>query len=236
MKDVLIGIHLMFYATSALALGMPDGTVIHDDEACYTIFSGAWGHGKKLGATWQTIAHAQRDGRNVLDIVVHQRVGNGDFDMRDHLVLDAGTLLPVRLESMRDGNPHAELDYTPGRVTGWHVAKDGSRLTTDVRLPGPVWDGDLYGPTFAALKLAAGARFTVPFYQYDRGLGEFRGTVTGIERVMTPYGAEEAWVVHAGPSSREMLDYLIGRDNRREVGYRGKEGYQILGGDCTGLE
>jgi len=33
-----------------------------------------------------------------------------------------------------------------------------------------------------------------------------------------------------------MLDYLIGRDKRRELGYRGNESYQILGGDCTGLE
>jgi len=163
----------MFYATSALALATPDGTVIHDDQACYTIFSGAWGHGKKLGATWQTIAHAHRDGRNVLDIVVHQRVGKGDFDMRDHLVLDAGTLLPIRLESMRDGKPYAEMNYTSGRVTGWYVAKNGSRLTTDVRLPGPVWDGDLYGPTFAALKLAAGARSLFRSINTIAALGNF---------------------------------------------------------------
>jgi hypothetical protein len=37
-------------------------------------------------------------------------------------------LLRTRLESMRDGKPHAELNYTSGRVTGWHVAKDGAHV------------------------------------------------------------------------------------------------------------
>jgi hypothetical protein len=56
------------------------------------------------------------------------------------------------------------------------------------------------------------------------------------ERVMTPEGNVDAWVVHAGPSPAEMLDYLIATNSRRELGYRGAEGYQVLGGDCTGLD
>jgi hypothetical protein len=60
--------------------------------------------------------------------------------------------------------------------------------------------------------------------------------VTATERVKTPEGNVDAWVVHAGPSPAEMLDYLIARDSRRELGYRGVMGYQVLGGDCTGMD
>jgi hypothetical protein len=227
---------LMFLAgPTALAEGIPDGTKIREDRACYTIFSGAWGHGKKLGVTWQSIAHTREDGRNVLDIVVHQKANNDAFDMRDHFVLDGSTLLPIRLETIRNGKPHAFLEYRNGRVIGWHFGKDATRHDVDISLPGPVWDGNLYGPTFAALELKAGGQFAVPFYQYDRGLGQFSVAVTATERVTTPEGNVDAWVVHAGPNPAEMLDYLIGRESRRELGYRAAEGYQLLGGDCTGI-
>jgi hypothetical protein len=227
MKHFSTAILLFFAGPPAMAEGMPDGARIHDDRACYSIFSGAWGHGTKLGVTWQSIAHTHQDDRNVLDIV---------FDMRDHFVLDAGSLLPIRLESVRNGKPHASLEYGNGRVTGWHIRKDGTRQSVDVPLPVPVWDGDLYGPTFAALGLKPGAHFALPFYQYDRGFGEFSLAVTSTERVMTPEGNVDAWVVHAGLSPAEMLDYLIAKDSRRELGYRGGMGYQVLGGDCTGLD
>jgi len=235
MRHFSVAILLFLVAPTAQAKAIPDGTKIHDDHACYTIFSGPWGHGTKLGVTWQSIAHTLQDDRNVLDIVVHQKVGIGAFDMRDHFVLDAGSLLPIRLESVRNGKPHASLEYGNGRVTGWHVRKDGTRQSVDVPLPVPVWDGDLYGPTFAALELKAGGQFAVPFYQYDRGLGQFSVAVTATERVTTPEGNVDAWVVHAGPNPAEMLDYLIGRESRRELGYRAAEGYQLLGGDCTGI-
>jgi hypothetical protein len=230
MRHFAAAILLLLAGPTALAKGMPDGTKIHDDRACYIIFSGPWGHGTKLGLTWQTISHTRR---NVLDVVVHQKVDKGAFDMRDHFVLDAATLSPIRLESVRNGKPHASLEYANGHVTGWHVGEDGRRHDVDVIPPGPVWDGDLYGPT---LDLRAGAKFVVSFYQYDRGLGQFSLAVTSTERVMTPDGDVDAWVVHAGPSPGEMLDYLIAKDSRRELGYRGAKGYQLLGGDCTGLD
>ena len=47
------------------------------------------------------------------------------------------------------------------------------RKTISVDLNGPVWDGNLWGQTFAAMPLSTGASLTLPAYQYESGLGMF---------------------------------------------------------------
>lgn len=224
----------MLIAIAALpsAAAAPDGRRLHSDTACYAITAPG---DRVIGATWQSLRRGRVGGRAVWRIVVHQRLSDGSFDLRDALLLDERTLRPLKLTTTHGGAPLAELTYAPDRVTGFTVARNGERRNIDQALPGPVWDGDLYGPTFASLPLKAGARFAVPFFQYDRGLGTFTVVVKGSEVVDTPAGRITAWVLDAGPSATERLDYLIAKRTRRELGYRAPQGGQRLGGDCTGL-
>jgi hypothetical protein len=216
--------------------GVPEGSRLRADAACYTIFSGKEGQEQVIGVTSQTIAGDRIGGRKVWRIVVHQRLAGGRFDMRDVFVLDARTLQPLTLQNSRNGKPHARLDYRPGRVTGSLWDQAGVPHSVDQPLSGPVWEGNLFGPTFAVLPLAAGARFEVPFYQYDKGLGTFTVFVKGRKIVQTPTGPVDAWVLDAGAGSDERLEYLIAKKSRRELGYRASEGSQQLGGDCSGLD
>jgi hypothetical protein len=127
------------------------------------------------------------------------------------------------------------LDYGSDRVIGTRQTASGT-IKIDVPIDAPVWEGNLWGPTFAALPLRDGRRFRLPFWQYDKGFGEFIVKVSGSEDVQTPAGKVAAWVVEAGDDPKKMVRYLIAKKSRAELGY-GSEGMrQRIGGDCRGLE
>ena len=217
------------------AAPVPNGALIGEDRACYSINMIRAGQVRPIGATLQTIERRREGGRDVLRVVVHQRVNAGAFDMRDEFLLSADDLRPIRLESARQGKTHVLLRYDGRRIVGEKVAKDGAVQPVAVDLERPVWEGNLFGVTFAALPLANGARFELPFYQYDKGLGAFTLAVKGVRTVQTPAGPREAWVVEAGAAPGPWLEYEIDRKTRRELGYRSAQGSQTLGGDCSAM-
>jgi hypothetical protein len=219
----------------AITAGLPDGERLTDDRVCYTIFAPTKSGDRPIGHTLQTVERVHRRGRAILQITVHQRLNNGKFDMRDSFELDGETFLPLSLRTTLNQKPHAELAYAKGRVTGFHIDRTGLKHNIDRSLGGPIWDGNLFGLTFATLPLSQGAHFQLPYFQYDRGLGMFTVAVTGSEKIRTPGGSVDAWVLDAGPTPSQRLEYFIEKDNRRELGYRSSQGGQRLGGLCRGL-
>lgn len=213
----------------------PDGTRLQPDRACYTMTATRDGKTAEFGHTWQTIERTRHGKRDAWRVVVHQLGGNGRFDMRDIFLLDAATLAPIQFRNERNGQEHVRLAYLGDRVTGQRIGDDGKAEAIDVPLAEPVWEGNLFGVLFAALPLAEGGHYRVPYYQYDKGLGEFTVNVKGTERVATPAGPVEAWVLDAGADDKQRMEYLIARSPQRELGYRGGGFAQALGGDCADL-
>lgn len=211
---------------------LPDATRLPVGGACHTLIMGQGERARPVGVTWQSVERTSHDGHPALRIVVHQYLAGGSFDMRDEFLVDAVTLRPISLENRRSGAVHLTVRYGDGRITG-DRNEGGAAVPIDVLLPGPVWEGNLYGLTFAALPLTAGAAFALPYWQYDKGFGEFTVTVTGSETVETPDGPVEAWVLDAGPDARTRMTYLISKADHRELGYRAPQGRQSLGGDCS---
>lgn len=215
---------------------VPDGGRLAEGGACYTLNMTRDGVSRPIGVTWQTVGRTVRDGRPVLEIVVHQSVNGGAFDMRDEFVVDAATLRPIALTNRRKGQVHVSLLYADDRITGERIEADGTVHPVDVPLESPVWEGNLFGLTFAALPLADGASFTLPYWQYDKGFGQFSVRVTGSRLAETETGPVEAWVVEAAPDGGEPMTYLIGKADRREISYSASRGSQTPGGDCSALE
>ena len=215
---------------------VPDGARLADSRACYTLNMTRDGVSRPIGVTWQTVERTERDGRPVLEVVVHQSINGGAFDMRDTFVVDAATLRPLALVNRRSGHDHVTLAYGADRITGQRVEADGAVRPIDVPLEGPVWEGNLWGLTFAALPLAEGATFSLPYWQYDKGFGRFSVRVTGSETIEADGGPVEAWVVEAAPGDGPPIRYLIGKSDHREIGYSTGQGSQTPGGDCSALE
>lgn len=216
----------------ALTALQPNGASLNNETRCYTIYDKRSGSAKAVGVTWQTVRQGSLNGRKTWTVVVHQRAAGGKFDMRDTFVLDAADLQPLTFVNQRQGKTHVSLTYQDGHVRGTRVNKEGIAEPIDVSYQGPLWEGNLYGLMFSALPLAAGGAYHIPYYQYDKGLGEFTVNVKGTEKV----AGAEVWVVDAGASQQHRSEYLLGRDAPGEIGYRNAGSSQELGGDCSALE
>lgn len=222
--------------TAAFTAGYPSGDRLHPYRACYVIVSGSSEGAERIsGATLQTLSRERVGNRSIWRVVVHQRTSDGRFDMRDDFLLDGHTLEPLSLESRRGGKPHVHLTFTRGHVAGERWDARGTSTVVEADLP-HIWIGDLYGPTFASLPLKLGATFSVPYYQYDRGIGNFTIAVTGSRTVKTGKRIVKAWVLDAGPDAASRFEYLISKVDRRELGYTAPQGGERLGGDCSGLD
>ena len=220
-------------AATGAATPKMEGTRLQAGSTCYAIVAGD----KTIGSTLQTITASRAGGRPVWDIVVHQKLSNGAFDMRDHFVVDRKTLLPIRMDSERGRDRTQKGWHRVSIVYGAHDVRGSKETATgsiplDVPLAGPTWDGNLWGLTFAALPLTAGGTYAVPFWQYDKGFGTFTVRVVGSEDVDTPSGKIAAWIVEAGDDPAQLMHYQIAKTTRQELGYAAGPGGQRLGGVC----
>lgn len=215
----------------AAATPEPQGDRVVDQDACFTISMVRDGKSSDMGQVRQTVRRFRADGKDELRVLIHQQAGS--FDMRDSFVLDGKTLRPIHFENQRRGEVHVVLDYRENAIEGSKVEKDGSKSPVNVPLTHPVWEGNLFGVMFAGLPLEPKGQYRVPFYQYDKGFGEFSVRVKGSESVSTPDGPVDAWVLEVGTDDLRRVEYLISRDNARELGYRSDGFAQKLGGDCS---
>lgn len=214
---------LALLSMQAAALPKLDGTLLHEGAFCYTIASGS----TQVGVTWQSVRASVEGDRPAWDVTVHQRLADGSFDLRDTFVLERDTLQPIRMTSFKSGKQHALVSYSNGVIATVRPDKPAGTL----RAAGRVWDGNLWGLTFAALPLAEGAHFELPMYQYDKGLFTMTVDVVGTEDV----DGRAAWVLEADPGNGRKTRYLIAQDNRQELGYSAGPFGQRQGGDCSAL-
>lgn len=214
---------LLLALAAQAALPAVDGTRLQPGTVCYAIARGE----TVMGATLQTVKATTADGAPAWDIVIHQRVGD-KFDLRDHFVLRRKDLAPIAFDSRKAGVEHVRVIYGPDKL----VTTRPGAAPVEIPIKGPVWEGNLWGLTFAALPLAEGAHFELPFYQYDKGLGRFSVDVVGSEKM----GERDAWVVETSPDGQRKVRYLIGKADNAELGYAGSGFAQRLGGNCTGIQ
>lgn len=224
----MLDLMLMLAVPIAPAIGdvaIPDGSKLGAGSACYVIER----KGEPIGRTWQRVRAAREGDTPVLDVIVHQRLDDGRFDMRDHFVLRRADLTPIRMDSRRNGVEHVRVRYDGASI---EVSRPGQE-TSRIRSSDKLWDGNLWGLTFAALPLAEGRTYSVPFFQYDKGLGRFAVKVVGTAQV----DGRAAWQVdvEAGGGEGRTVRYLIGKDPPEELGTESPMFGQRLGGDCSAL-
>ncbi|QWT20154.1 DUF3108 domain-containing protein [Bacillus sp. NP157] len=224
------GMVILALAAATAATVPFDGSRLRAGDTCYDITV----RGKTVGSTRQSIKATETKGRPTWDITVHQLQPSSGFDMTDHFIVDRTTMRPLSLESDR-GKERSEkgwhrirLAYTDQGVTGTRETSTGT-TPINVAFDHPVWDGNLWGLTFAALPLKEGATFTVPVWQYDKGAGQFTIKVEGKETVHTPQGDVSAWKILAGDSPDQPVHYKIAVSPPAELGYEAGPFAQVMG-------
>ena len=216
---------------------LPSGDRLKEDSACYTTVRIAEGQAPSpIFNVLQTIKFTKHEGKPAVEVVVHQRRLDGKISLRDHFLLDATSLRPFEFRSERNGVEVAKLSYSDTRILGTKVSHEGKQETVDLALSRPVWEGNLWGITFGAVPHQLGENYVIPFYQHDKGLGEFKFKVIGNEVVQTPDGKVDAWVLDLALDNNRKMQYLVSRADGRELGLRGSGYAQFLGGDCSALK
>lgn len=215
---------LALLALAQAAVPVVDGSVLKPSVACYAIARGD----TVMGATFQKISAVTAGGVPAWDVVVHQVIGGGKFDLRDHFVLRRSDLTPIAMDSRKSGVEHVRVAYGERKA----VTTRPGAAPVETAFDGRIWDGNLWGLTFAALPLAQGAHFELPFYQYDKGLGRFTLDVVGSEQV----DGRDAWTVEVTTEDGRKVRYQIGKADRAELGYYGGGFAQKLGGDCSAIQ
>jgi hypothetical protein len=227
---------MTFGQAAAQPLPRVDGTRLRVGTVCYAITQ----NDVPIGATLQKVERARVDGVRAWRIVIHQRLADGRFDMRDTFVVRRADLRPISFDSRRGSRAtdarwqEIHLDYGASRIRGTRAGPAGS-TPIDVPLSTPVWEGNLWSLTFAALPLRLNGRYRLPYWQYDKGFGSFDVSVVGSQTISIHGRRVEAWVVEAGDNPTRSTRYLIGKRDGADLGYTGTGGAQRLGGDCTGL-
>ena len=233
--------HAFFLTAAMLATAsetpLLDGSKLQPGESCYAITL----NGEEKGATWQTIRATHVDEKPAWDIVIHQQLPEKGFDLRDHFLLDGMTLRPIAFDSQRGKNPESRgwqkisLHYAPDRILGTRESSTGI-AKIDVALDAPVWEGNLWGVAFAALPLHSGGRYTLPFWQYDKGFGALQVNVVEEKPAKPSEGQAGIWVLDAGDDPDSMIRYTIADHPRAELGYSIGPMAQKLGGDCSAIK
>jgi hypothetical protein len=214
---------ILFLAQPADAPVVPDGARLQAGSRCYTIFSGD----KAIGQTWQRIRATSQGGVARWDVIVHQRMADGAFDLRDHFVLRRADLRAIEMDSRKNGVEQVRVRYSDGAIETVFAGK----APAETKATGALWDGNLWGLTFAALPLADAKHFVLPFYHYEKGLGHFTLDVVGSEVV----DGRPAWIVEADAGDGRKVRYQIAKQSGDELGYSAGRFRQSVGGDCAGL-
>lgn len=235
MAMIYVAVTLMFTSVGATAnVIMPNGELLEEREQCFLITR----NGVPIGHTLQSVTREEFEDREAWRIVIHQRLSNGRFDLRDEFLVDRRTLLPISLESVRGQDAAApdwqriSITYENKRIYGSRSTADGAR-EINVPLTAPVWDGNLWGVTFSALPLEENGSYTLPYWQYDKGFGSFRIEVVGESIIQTPDGPIDAWLLDAGPDPDARVRYLVAKRGGMELGYTGQGVEQMPSNDCS---
>lgn len=229
---MIVGLAMTMTAAANVA-DRPDGRSLRPASQCFEIVNNS----EVIGYTTQLIEQAWSNGHPAWKIVIHQKLANGRFDLRDEVIVRKSDLRPISLVSTRSvdrtrpGWQVVRIRYKGDQIHGTRETAAGVQAI-NVSATGPVWDGNLWGVTFAALPLANGRQFGLPTWQYDKGFGKFIIKVVGEETVQTDTGAVDVWLIDAGASSDSLVRYRIEKTSRTELGYTAGTMAQRLAKTC----
>lgn len=238
--NALVVTALLFISTTIQAAESPvNGTLLSEGEQCFTMFRETPTGEIRIGNTWQSVIATELYSGPAWKIVVHQRGVNGSFDMRDQFLLHRNDLRPISLKSVAKRNGEliheVELIYSDSAVVGKKHVPGGEPIIIERSFDQPVWDGNLWGLTFASLPLEEGKHYEIPAFQYDKGESTFIVDVVGTENKKMDGGEFDVVVMKGGMKGSDQVEYLIRQSPRAEIGYR-RDGFnQELGGDCSGI-
>lgn len=207
-----------------------DGALLPVGDACYTV------HADEQGASaGKVLRRVERLDDKRLMITVVSRFNGGPL-LTSRIEVALPSLRPIRTTEQSDGETGLTVRYRDGKARGTVRGADGRRPTSEVSLPGPVWDDETMEFVLAALPLAEGAHFDLPVFHFDRGPSVTR---IDVRRSVSAEGGRDgptaAWEVEASTRTDMTINFLVSQTNRQLLAVDVGGVRSTLGGDCSEL-
>jgi len=146
------------------------------------------------------------------------------------------SLRPIRTIEETDSKTDLSVRYRDGEARGTVTGGDGRRQTSEVPLPGPVWDEETIEFVLTTLPLAEGAHFELPVFHFGRGSGVAR---IDVRRSISAEGFGgspiAAWEIEGSTRSDMTITFLVAKADRRLLAVEVGGVRSVLGGDCSRL-
>jgi len=207
-----------------------DGALLPVGDACYTVAGTE--QDKSAG---NVLRRVERFDDKRLMITIVSRFNGGPL-LTSRIEVALPSLRPIRTTEQSDGETDLSVRYHDDRARGTVRGADGRRRTSEVPLPGPVWDDETIEFVLAALPLAQGAHFDLPVFHFDRGPGVTRIDVR--RSVLAEEGGNgptTAWEIEASTRTDMTINFLVSQTNRQLLAVDVGGVRSTLGGDCSEL-
>lgn len=207
-----------------------DGALLPVGDACYTVHAD-----EQSASAGKVLRRVERLDDKRLMITVVSRFNGGPL-LTSRIEVALPSLRPIRTTEQSDGETGLSVRYREGKARGTVRGADGRRRTSDVPLPGPVWDDETMEFVLAALPLAEGAHFDLPVFHFDRGPGMTRIDVRrSVSAEEFGNGKTPAWKIEASTRTDMTINFLVSQTNRQLLTVDVGGVRSTLGGDCSGL-
>jgi hypothetical protein len=217
-------------ATTTASLPPIDGALLPVGDACYAV--PAPEQGKSAG---NILRRVERLDDKRLRITVTSRFNGGPLQT-SRIDVAFPSLRPIRTIEETDSRTDLSVRYRDGKARGMVTGGEGRRQTSEVPLPGPVWDEETIEFVLAALPLAEGAHFELPVFHFGRGPGVARIDVRrSILAEGFGRGPIPAWEIATSTRSDMTITFLVAKDDRRLLAVEVGGVRSVLGGDCSAL-
>jgi len=217
-------------ATTTESLPPIDGALLPVGDACYAV--PAPEQGKSAG---NVLRRVERIDDKRLAITIISRFNEGPL-LTSRIDVAFPSLRPIRTIEETDSKTDLSVRYRDGEARGTVTGGDGRRQTSEVPLPGPVWDEETIEFVLTTLPLAEGAHFELPVFHFGRGSGVAR---IDVRRSISAEGFGgspiAAWEIAGSTRSDMTITFLVAKADRRLLAVEVGGVRSVLGGDCSRL-
>lgn len=207
-----------------------DGALLSVGDACYAV--PAPEQDKSAG---NVLRRVERVDDKRLKITIISRFNGGPL-LTSRIDVAFPSLRPIRTIEETDSKTDLSVRYRDGEARGTVTGGDGRRQTSEVPLPGPVWDEETIEFVLTTLPLAEGAHFELPVFHFGRGSGVAR---IDVRRSISAEGFGgspiAAWEIEGSTRSDMTITFLVAKADRRLLAVEVGGVRSVLGGDCSRL-
>ncbi|NQV71932.1 hypothetical protein HQ496_02330 [bacterium] len=169
---------------------------------------------RPVGTAHAEVKRSLLNGRAVINLVLVQELGQGT--MRDSLVVDASTLLPIDYVNSFPNFQSIHTTYaTDGQVHS-EIERMDVQIRVDTLLSGPHLDAAAFTSLLPAFPFEPTMDLRLPVFHYEKGAMTYGVKVVGDESITTCLGNHDTWKVET-ESSSQVSQHWVDKKTRRVV-------------------